>query len=84
MTVTQVTRSEARDAWEGERRRLADEFRPHKDRPTEADAWARYFSGAKAAWHAFAAPAPDEAQTLFAQTMFAVTKASTSHSRALR
>lgn len=76
--------SAARDAWEAERRRLADEFRPHKDRPTESEAWTRYFAGTKAAWRAFAAAEPDEAERLFAENMSAVTKASTSYSRISR
>jgi hypothetical protein len=69
--------SAARDAWEAERRRLADEFRPHKDRPTESEAWTRYFAGTKAAWRTFAAAEPEEAERLFAENMAAVTKAST-------
>ncbi len=76
--------SAARAAWEAERRRLADEFRPHKDRPTELDAWVKYSAGTKAAWRAFFAAAPDEADRLFAETMFAVSEASTGYSRISR
>lgn len=76
--------SVARDTWEAERRQLADEFRPHKDRPTESDAWTRYFAGTKAAWRTFAAADPDEAERLFAENMVAVTKASTNYSRVSR
>lgn len=76
--------SAAREAWEAERRRLADEFRSHKERPTESDAWTRYFAGTKAAWRIFAATEADEAERLFAANMFAVTKASTNYSRVSR
>ena len=76
--------SAARDAWEAERLRLADEFRPHKDRPTELEAWGRYAAGAKAAWRAFFAAAPDEADRLFAESMWSVSEAGTHYSRISR
>lgn len=76
--------SAAREAWEAERHRLADEFRPHKDRPTESDALNRYFAGSRAAWRAFAAAEPEEAERLFAENMFEVSRASANHTHVSR
>ena len=73
----------ARDDWEAERIRLADEFhsvwpvgRPDPTSDAERERLSRafdaYSKGTRAAWRAFFKAAPDEADEIFAENMLRV------------